>query len=347
MARMRRPRTGRRTASVGVLVAVAALTAGCSTPGPMPTPTPSSSYSPSYVAPTTQALAPLTGELVDPGSLDHPSLAAKIDNHVEARPQAGLERTDLVFEELVEGGLTRYVAVWHSDVPKEIGPIRSIRPMDPDIVSPLGGIIAYSGGQYRFVVLMQATDVFNAVHGYSDVADLMFRAADRPSPHDVMVRAQALVTRYDGIDPPKQQFAFADDVSASSAAIDGTAISSATITFSPASKPSWTWDDDRGVWLRSQLGTADKDAHGDRLTATNVVVVRVPISYGLGVPKTELIDSGRAWVLSDGKVIEAHWTKSSRTGLIQLTDDSGASIRLAPGNSWIELMPTSGRFSST
>ena len=71
----------------------------------------------------------------------------KIDNHEDARPQVGLNRTDLVFEELVEGGLTRYVAVWHSDVPDAVGPVRSIRPMDPDIVAPLGGIIAYSGGQ--------------------------------------------------------------------------------------------------------------------------------------------------------------------------------------------------------
>jgi len=346
MARMRRVRIGRRPAAVGVLLVVAAVAAGCATPGPMPTPTPSSSYSPGYTAPAVQVLAPLTGELVEPGSLDHPSLAAKIDNHVEARPQEGLDRTDLVFEELVEGGLTRYVAVWHSDIPKEIGPIRSIRPMDPDIISPLGGIVAYSGGQYRFVVLMQSTDVFNAVHGYSDMADIMFRAPDRGSPHDVIVRAQTLIRRYDDIHPPKQQFAFADDVSASTAAIDGTPIASATITFSPASKPGWTWDADRGVWLRSQLGTADTDSHGDRLTATNVVVVRVPISFGLGVPKTELIGDGRAWILSDGKVVEAHWKKSTRTGLIQLTDDSGAAIRLAPGNTWIELMPTSGRFRS-
>ena len=84
-----------------------------------------------------------------------------------------------MFEELVEGGLTRYVAVWQSDVPAEIGPIRSIRPMDPDIISPLGGIVAYSGGQDRFVRAMKATSVYNAIHGQSDTADLMYRTVPR------------------------------------------------------------------------------------------------------------------------------------------------------------------------
>ena len=139
---------------------------------------PSPSYTPTYVTPPPTTLAPLTGETVaGRAACVSPSLAAKIDNHVDARPQVGLEHTDLVFEELVEGGLTRYVAVWQSDVPAEIGPIRSIRPMDPDIISPLGGIVAYSGGQDRFVEAMKATNVYNAIHGQADTADLMFRTA--------------------------------------------------------------------------------------------------------------------------------------------------------------------------
>lgn len=95
----------------------------------------------------------------------------------------GLQHTDIVFEELVEGGLTRYVAVWHSNVPAEIGPIRSIRPMDPDIISPLGGIVAYSGGQYRFVQLMRATPVHNAI-------DLDLAFADRDAGEGLGVRGR-------------------------------------------------------------------------------------------------------------------------------------------------------------
>ena len=134
------------------------------------------------------SLAPLTGE-VAAAPITTPSLAAKVDNHPGARPQFGLERADIVVEELVEGGLTRYVAIWQSDVPDEIGPVRSIRPMDPDIISPFGGIVAYSGGQYRFVEAMEATGVYNAIHGQSDTEDTFYRTDLRDSPHDVIVRA--------------------------------------------------------------------------------------------------------------------------------------------------------------
>lgn len=309
----------------------------------MPTPTPTPSYSSSYLTPPPFELAPLTGEIVEAGSLDHPSLAAKIDNHPLARPQVGLERTDLVFEELVEGGLTRYVAIWHSDIPKEIGPVRSIRPMDPDIVSPFGGIIAYSGGQYQFVVLMQQTRVYNAIHGYSDMADIMYRTADKASPHDVLVKARTLVGRHGRLDAPEQQFAFAPDLESSSAVAEGSPAERARVRFSPAAEPSWRYDEESQTWQRAQLGSADKDPKGKRLSAVNVVVVRVPISNGFGVPKTELIGKGDAWVLSGGHSIKGSWSKSSQTGRIALRDENGTVLRLAPGNTWIELMPTSGK----
>jgi hypothetical protein len=332
---------GARRAAIGALALVAVLS-GCANQGPTLTPMPTPTYSSTYVTPEPTDLTPLTGEAIPAGSLTAPSLAAKVDNHPDARPQFGLERTDIVFEELVEGGLTRYVAVWHSDVPAEIGPVRSIRPMDPDIVSPLGGIIAYSGGQYRFVVLMQQTNVYNAIHGQADTADLMYRVDGRPSPHDVLVRAPKLIARHLDLKAPAQQFAFAPDVAGSSAVLEGAPTASMTLRFSDASKPSWKWNAERGVWQRRQNGSPDRDTSGASLSAVNVVVVRVPVSYGLGVPKTELIGSGEAWVSSGGMTIHGKWSKGSARAPIRLVDDTGTVIQLAPGNSWVELVPTSG-----
>ncbi|MDP3209308.1 MAG: DUF3048 domain-containing protein, partial [Rhodoglobus sp.] len=139
--------------AIGVVFAASVALIGCAPDVPMPVPTPA--YTSTYVAPEPTALAPLTGQVVAQGALTNPSIAAKIDNHEDARPQIGLNRADIVFEELVEGGITRYVAVWQSDIPDELGPIRSIRPMDPDIISPFGGIVAYAGGQERFVDMMR------------------------------------------------------------------------------------------------------------------------------------------------------------------------------------------------
>lgn len=330
-----------RVVAVGAVAvgAVAALTA-CAAPEAMPTPTPS--YSSTYVTPPPVAYTPLTGEVVEPGALTAPSLAAKVDNHPDARPQQGLEHTDLVFEELVEGGLTRYVAVWHSDVPAEIGPIRSIRPMDPDIVSPLGGIIAYSGGQYRFVVMMQQTEVYNAIHGQADTDDLMYRQRGRPSPHDVIVKAPDLIARHLDLAAPVPQFAFAPDAATSTAAVSGSPTQTIALRFGAASQPSWDWDAARGVWARSQSGVPDLDLQGVPYSAVNVVVLRVPVTVSQSIPKTELIGAGEACVSTGGKTVCGTWSKASRTDPIRLVDATGTVIQLGAGNSWIELVPLAG-----
>jgi hypothetical protein len=306
----------------------------------MPTPTPT--YTSTYETPAPTVIAPLTGETIAAGTALNPSLAAKIDNHIEARPQVGLERTDIVFEELVEGGLTRYVAIWQSDVPEEIGPVRSIRPMDPDIVSAFGGIICYSGGQQRFVALMQAAPVFNAIHGQKATANTFYRTNTKKAPHNVIVKASVVVSEHPDLPAPAQQFAFSLDAASSTAGKEGTPSSAVNLVFSQASAPSWTWDASRGQFLRAQLGTADMDSNGTQLGATNVIVVRVGIDTSLGVPKTQLISSGEAWVSSAGQTVHATWSKASATSPIVLADDQGVTIRLAPGNSWIELVPSGG-----
>src|ERR1041384_6793849 len=93
--------------------------------------------------------------------------------------------------------------------------------MDPDIISPLGGIVAYSGGQFRFVEAMKATSVYNAIHGQADTADVMFRTDTKRAPHNVLVEAPQLVAKHADLKPPAQQFAFAIDVTGSTAVMDG------------------------------------------------------------------------------------------------------------------------------
>lgn len=333
----------RRFLAIACLGATTVLFAGCAAAEPMPTPSPTPSYTSTYEEPAPLVFAPLTGVPVDdPAALAHSSLAAKIDNHWDARPQVGLEHTDVVFEELVEGGLTRYVAVWHSDVPAEIGPVRSIRPMDPDIISPFGGIVAYSGGQNRFVQLMRSTNVYNAIHGQRDTDDVMYRTKTKAAPHNVIVKAPELIAMHPDIPPPVQQYSFAADLAGSTGAREGAPIAGVDLVFGGAAHPSWRWDAASARWLRFQDAAADLDSAGGQLSAANVVIVRVDVTHGLGLPKTELVGGGEAWVLSGGGIVHASWSKPDRLSPIRLIDDTGAVIRLAPGNSWFELVPNSG-----
>lgn len=342
------PHRGVVRAASGLALALgAAVLAGC-TGGAVEVPqaavTPTAAFSSDYVAPAPVVPAPLRGTLVPEGSLTNPSLAAKIDNHVEARPQIGLERADIVFEELVEGGLTRYVAIWQSDVPELIGPVRSIRPMDPDIISPLGGIVAFSGGQEMFVDMMRAAPVYNAIHGQSDTESTFYRIDGRDSPHDVVVKAAELVTQHLDLAAPAQQFAYSSGVPSATASTDGTPTGQLDLVFSDSRYPGWTWDAASESFLRSQEGAPDLDANGAHLAATNVVTMRVDevYDYDAEVPQAVLVASGELWVSTGGKTVHGTWVKDAPTAPIRLIDDLGATIRLAPGSTWVELVPLDG-----
>ncbi|HRN29037.1 MAG TPA: DUF3048 domain-containing protein [Terrimesophilobacter sp.] len=339
-----------RRAAVPLLVVAVALTGCVAEPMPTPSASPSASVVPAYVdtyvEPEPTQLAPLRGTTVAAGSVSGPALSAKVDNHPNARPQFGLEHTDIVYEELVEGGMTRYVAIWQSTVPDLIGPVRSIRPMDPDIISPYRGIVAYSGGQYRFVVLMQQTPVVNAIHGQNNTRDTFYRVRGRPGPHDVLVRAPQVVSDFGPLDAPQQNWAFAATADASSAAREGVAASIIHYRFSGLMWGTWTYSAETERYYRAQANRGpDLDTSGNQLTASNVVVLRVDITHATGVPQTILNTTGEAWVFSGGHVIHGSFSKASQNEPIYLYDDNGFTIRLAAGNTWVELIPHAGSIS--
>lgn len=330
--RRSRPRLRGPLAAILVAAGLGLGLVGCSAPQPEPTASPSPTLPP--------GVAPLRGTPVDPAATEHPSLAVKIDNHPAARPQIGLESADLVFEELVEGGLTRYAAIWHSDVPAEVGPVRSIRPMDPEILSSFGGIVAYSGGQPQFVDAMKATPLLNVVFD-EDATGLFVRAEDRDSPHDVVLAAAETVRLHSDLAEPRAQFDYADGGEDTTAVLAGDPTATIVTRFSEAGGRAWDWDPAAG-YLRSQDGAADLDTTGTQLRTTNVLVLRVEVDRSGEVPRTILTGSGEAWVSTGGSTMPATWFKDGPAAPIRLADAAGATIELAPGNTWIELVPADG-----
>ena len=133
---------------IGVVVIVATQGSSKKASGPTTTTT----------AKPTVAIAPLSG-LPDPSgtALTRPALTVKIENDPNSHPQWGVDQADVVYEEIVNGGITRLAAVFNQNAPAKIGPVRSVRPTDTSIVWPLGGIFAYSGGaQYAIVAQVMA-----------------------------------------------------------------------------------------------------------------------------------------------------------------------------------------------
>jgi hypothetical protein len=336
--------------ALGIVLAVALTACGAIVlpnviggPGSMPSASPTPTPTPT---PTPVEYAPLTGVQVEVGSLEHPVLMAKIDNNPTARPQVGLNDADIVFEELVEGGFTRYVAVWHSVIPQEIGPIRSIRPMDPDIASPFRGIIAYSGGQQRFVQMMVATRVKNVIHGQAGTDKFIYRSSEKISPHNVIVRAKKLVAKHSKLRPPAAAFEFARGSEVPSAVAFGKPARRIYPSFSSLNTPSWRFDAASGVYRRFQAdGEKDRDERKKQLTAVNVVVQLVGVSSEYGyVPRSLVVGKGTAWISTGGKTVKAKWVKKRRNAMTVFTLKSGEVVKLAPGRTWVELVPTTSGY---
>ena len=332
-----------------VLLVAASLALAACGGGGAPTVTTSDDISATKGAvpdPQVPAVWPLTGLPVGDDGAVRPSLAVKIENSKDARPQTGLEQADMVWEEVVEGGITRFVAVYHSQVPDEVGPVRSNRPMDARIIGPTKGLIAFSGGMYAQQLKDAGLQLFSEDGGSPG----FFRKSGvGPAPHNVYGHPSVWWGAADEnhqADPP-QQLAIARTADQATAATAGTPATTLSVTMSNGANPTWAWDAASGTWLRSEGTVPSSSRAGVRLAATNVVVLKVQLVQTSGrdpagnpVPDTKLEGSGEALVATGGQTVAATWTKASDADPVVLTTADGTPLTLAPGNTWVELMPS-------
>ncbi len=345
-------RRASRGGLAAVLTALALTVAGCSSPTDAPQTSPTTvtqrpTLSPDKSAAPTPDLPPvwpLTGVAGEPAA--RPSLSVKIENTAVARPQTGLDQADVVWETIVEFDVSRFVAVFHSQVPAEVGPIRSVRPMDPLIIAPMHGLLAFSGGQQGILDLVEASGVQMISHDAG--APGMYRTKDRAAPHNVYGTPQTFWDQADAEHqaPPGEQFTFARDAGTAAAVVGGTPAGTLSFRLSPASNPTWTWDAGSGTWLRSEGSTPATARSGARLSAVNVVSItadhpntRFGAQGGAPVPTYTLVGSGDGVVATGGKTVPVRWQKDSQDAPMRLFTADGAPADLAPGNTWVELVP--------
>ncbi|MCZ2860039.1 DUF3048 domain-containing protein [Blastococcus sp. VKM Ac-2987] len=342
---------GRRVRRLGaallVATALAAPLAGCATgPAPVPAAATPTTTPPPPPPPPPPVLWPLTGVDSAGAAIGHPALAVKIENSVTARPQTGLNAADLVWEQVVEGGIPRYVAVYHSTVPGEIGPVRSVRPMDPAIAAPLGGLFAFSGGQRAYVDAVAAAGL--QVLSHDAGAAGFSRLSSRRAPHNMYADPHALLAQADAAHaaPPPPQFAMAAAPEQAGAVVAGAPAGFVDLTLSGISHPRWTWSPPDGRWVRAEAGIPAVEADGTPIRATNVVVLRVDVvntgaldPAGNPVPETVVVGGGDALVATGGKALAATWAKPAVGAPVTLTAADGSPVPLAPGTTWIELVP--------
>nr|WP_265520525.1 DUF3048 domain-containing protein [Oerskovia sp. JB1-3-2] len=287
---------------------------------------------------------PLTGIETDEVA-DRPALAVKIENSVASRPQTGLEDADIVWEQVVEGGITRFVAVYHSRAPELVGPVRSVRPTDPAIVAPQHGVLAYTGGQRPFVDAVAAAGVQSVV---MDAGDPGFvRMPERRAPHNIYGDLESFWDQADAdrTVPPVAELVHAR-AGEGSATTEGDPAERIDVRLTFASSAVWHWSADDSAYLRDEGTTPAVSADGERLSAANVVLLDVVLVNtefrdvgGAAVPRTELVASGVGHVASGGRWIPVSWSKAAVEAPLTLTTADGTAVLLEPGTTWIELVP--------
>ena len=276
--------------------------------------------------------APLTGVPGDAEVTRRPALTVKVENTRQARPLVGVQSADVVYEEVVEGGITRLAAVFQSHIPAVIGPVRSVRRTDQAIVRPIQGIFVYSGGaRYAEDSIKDAPVVrFDESSG----GPAMFRDRQRTAPHNLFLKAPEIFTKApNAVGPPGALFRYGTPSDA------GTAALAVEVGFTVDNAVRWVWDRKAQYWNRFFNGRPDTDSDGAQIHAVNVVIQQVRYKGGTGKigAEAELLGSGGAWILSGGRVVVGTWQRSDAASAGELLDASGGAVELLAGNTWVAL----------
>jgi hypothetical protein len=274
--------------------------------------------------------------------LNGPILVVKIDDTAAAHPQAGLEDADVVYIEQVEGGLTRLAAVFSSKIPDVVGPVRSARISDLELLEQFGRVaFAYSGAQSKLLPVIAQANLEN-LGAQRQGRDIYANDPARMAPTAMILQAKTLMNK---VALQGSSIAISKNIgwNFGETPETGTAVSSVKVSW-PASSYDVNWSQSENRWLLSQRGLPDLAASGLQLGPTTFVIQFVSITpseyydkVGGVTPFSATVGSGKGFVLRDGLAIEAIWNRPTAQSGTTWTLPSGEEILFAPGQVWVAL----------
>lgn len=324
--------------------AALALVAGCSSgkKAPQaspssPTPSPSATTASPTPSPTPGLVSPFTGLPVD---RLRPVIAVKIDNARLARPQRGLDDADIVYEEVVEGRTTRFLAIFSSREAKDLGPVRSVRESDLPLLAMFGRVaFAFSGGNKGVFAQVRKANVIDASFNSNRGAYTI--AGRRVDAFNYVTSTQRLLAVAPGAAVAKD-IGFRFGPLPARGPGRGTSLD---LVWSRFARTGWRWDAARKTYLRLMDGAPARLRNGSQQQAQTVIVQYVTVKssrysdvHGAVSPYTVTTGRGNAVVLRDGRSITGTWVRNG-TGATRFLDKSGKDIPLHTGPVWVMLVP--------
>ena len=306
---------------------------------------------------------PLTGFEVAEGSVTGPAIMAKIDH--ENRPYVNLHQADIVWQQLIPQNGTRFIAIWHSEVPEAVSYVRSFRPHDYTMASPFQGVLASTGlfsGVVPYLDALSAAGVQNVVWDYRGPDDRdLWRNTGKPyaAASSIEFAAADAQEHFSDMAPPDQYFNYVSDPAETTAMTKGEAANTVTTLFSQSTTNNylvskWEWDAGDNTYkkvfvngepvLSETRDWVSGQTCGEecvQLSTTNLVVISVEHDDIVGQPTARFTDgaTGPAWVATGGKILKVNWASGAVGDPFVFTDRDGDPVTLAPGKTWILVYP--------
>ncbi|RWZ57984.1 DUF3048 domain-containing protein [Halobacillus fulvus] len=301
---------------------------------------------PSAEEPAPAYTYPLTGEPSEE-PVDHRVLSVMVNNHTKARPQSGLSQADVVYEVLAEGQITRFLALFHSELPDKIGPVRSAREYYFKLAGGYNAFYTYHGAAAHINDQVAASGIpFFDGASYDNNGWLFERSSERAAPHNSYFLSNGLnqVAEQKGYEQKVEtaSLPFAEEIT------EGTAVDQVTITYSnqPQEVVTFDYDAESERFLRSSDGKPSMDeANGERVAVENVFIVETEhrIIDNVGRRAIDLDSGGKGYLLQKGSMKEVQWRNVD--GRL-LPYEDGEALSFTPGQTWVNIIPGNADISS-
>ncbi len=287
-------------------------------------------------------------------------LAVKIDDTSAAHPQIGIEKADVIYIEQVEGGLTRLAAIYsqsRESLPAKIGPVRSARISDIDILAQYGRVaFAFSGAQRKMLPVIASANL-ESLSAEREPPSIYSRDLTRSEPTNMILDPRALLVK--AIDQEGKDIADAKSMGWSFGALptDTTTLKVQPVTSVsikwPASKYRIEWDSLKKHWNIFYGGAPDLDANGMQLSTRTFIIQKVLITDSIyhdkvgGItPLSHLIGEGSGYLMRDGYAVPINWSRTSETEPTRWSYLNGDEAKFVPGQIWIALSDQSPVFAA-
>lgn len=342
---------------------LAACSAGTATPSPEPTPTPAATPTPTPTpapepTPYNGPVNPLTGLPIEEKWVNARPIAVMLNNVKEAQPQLGQSQADIIYEVLVEGGITRMLGVYQTvEEVGTIGSVRSSRPYYLELALGHDAVYLHAGGSEDAYSKIKAWGVTaldcvrGPYEGSKPGSNLFWRDADRiknnGSVHSVVTTGETIIEKFAGYSlrqEHKEGYTYPQTFVENGTPVNGEDAATITVPFSNYKTGIFTYDEEMGKYLVSQYKKPYVDGNdGSQVAVTNVIILKADCHIipgdDAGRLAVDLTSGGEGWYACGGKMVPITWSKADRNSPFVYTDGAGETLALQKGNSYVSIVP--------